>query len=47
MHPSHKPNAQPPISSLSTAVMASLPIMQYPYAQRQWFASRSKTHRIG
>jgi len=33
-HPSHEPNAQPPISSLCTAVMASLPIMQYPYTTR-------------
>jgi len=46
MHPPCEPNAQPPISSLSTAITASLPIIQYPYAQRQWFASRSETRRI-
>jgi len=45
-HPPHEPNAQPPISSLSTAIMASLPIIQYPYMQRRWFASRSETRRI-
>jgi len=33
-HPPYRPNAQPLISSLCTAVMASLPIMQYPYATR-------------
>jgi len=40
MHPPYRPNAQPPISSLSTAVTASLPIIWYPCAQRRWFASR-------
>ena len=39
-HPPHEPNAQPPISSLSTAVTASLPIIGYPYVQGRWFASR-------
>ena len=33
-HPSYEPNAQPPISSLRTAVMASLPIIQYPYVHK-------------